>query len=103
MSPGAEALGLPAAGEASLVRVYRSIAAAAATAVLVVTSATTQSPGSEPTAPWTRKTTDGQPDLQGTWVNFDSTPFEADQEAPSLFGNPVNPPAHWADHDSPMS
>ena len=21
----------------------------------------------------------------------------------SLFGNPVNPPAHWADHDSPMS
>ena len=23
-------------------------------------------------------TPDGQPDLQGTWVNFDSTPFETD-------------------------
>ena len=26
---------------------------------------------------WTARTPDGQPDLQGIWVNFDSTPFEA--------------------------
>jgi hypothetical protein len=47
------------------------------------------------------RTRDGQPDLQGKWVNFDSTPFEAD-EAPRPQTN-VNPPAHWADHDSPQS
>jgi hypothetical protein len=47
------------------------------------------------------RTADGQPDLQGTWVNFDSTPFEAD-EAPRAQSN-VNPPAHWTDHDSPTS
>ena len=23
------------------------------------------------------RTADGQPDIQGTWLNFDSTPFEA--------------------------
>ena len=63
-----------------------------------------QTPAPDAAAPpWTRVTPDGQPDLQGTWVNFDSTPFEADSQAPSLFGNPVNPPAHWADHDSPLS
>ena len=33
---------------------------------------------SAPDSAWTRKTPDGQPDLRGTWVNFDSTPFEAD-------------------------
>ena len=54
------------------------------------------------------RTADGQPDLQGTWVNFDSTPFEA----PASVGTPaaapiptapgINPPSHWADHDSPM-
>ncbi len=70
----------------------------AAAAVVFTAAAQSQAP-----APWTRKTPDGQPDLRGTWVNFDSTPFEADREAPSLFGNPVNPPAHWADHDSPIS
>jgi hypothetical protein len=53
-------------------------------------------------APYTpRLTADGQPDLQGTWVNFDGTPFEAD-EAPPTQTN-VNPPAHWTDHDSPLS
>ena len=26
---------------------------------------------------WTGRTPDGQPDLQGVWTNFDSTPFEA--------------------------
>ena len=47
------------------------------------------------------RTANGQPDLQGTWVNFDGTPFEAD-EAPRPSSD-VNPPAHWADHDSPLS
>jgi hypothetical protein len=47
------------------------------------------------------RTADNQPDLQGTWVNFDSTPFEAD--ATPRPQSDVNPPAHWADHDSPMS
>ncbi|HUO68692.1 MAG TPA: hypothetical protein VMV37_14215, partial [Gammaproteobacteria bacterium] len=52
-------------------------------------------------AAWTlTRTPDGQPDLQGMWVNFDSTPFEADT---SLAQSDVNPPAHWTDHDSPMS
>ena len=84
----------------------RSAFVAAAVAVLVAAFAYAQSsePAAEATAAWApRITADGQPDLQGTWVNFDSTPFEADQEAPSLFGNPVNPAAHWADHDSPLS
>jgi hypothetical protein len=49
---------------------------------------------------------DGRPDLQGTWVNFDDTPFEAPGGAPAAPAAPaanagVNPPAHWAEHDSP--
>jgi len=55
---------------------------------------------------WTQKTPDGQPDLQGTWVNFDSTPFEA-QVATAPAGNNagagVGPPDHWTNHDSPNS
>jgi len=55
---------------------------------------------------WTARTPDGQPDLQGTWVNFDSTPFEAPQTptgppAPGG-GAGVNPAAEFAVHDSPM-
>jgi hypothetical protein len=53
-------------------------------------------------ATWTpARTADGQPDLQGKWVNFDNTPFEAD-EAPRPTSN-INPPAHWTEHDSPQS
>jgi hypothetical protein len=53
-------------------------------------------------APWQpRRTPDGQPDLQGIWVNFDGTPFEAGGQGPAQ--SDVNPPAHWADHDSPLS
>ena len=54
------------------------------------------------------QTPDGQPDLRGTWVNFDSTPFEAPPPAGQSNGAPipsapgVNPPSFWADHDSPM-
>ena len=50
---------------------------------------------------------DGRPDLQGTWVNFDDTPFEAPGGAPTAPAAApaptagVNPPAHWTEHDSP--
>jgi hypothetical protein len=84
----------------------RSVAMAAAAAVLAVALAHGQEPVPADSAAtkWAPPlTADGQPDLQGTWVNFDSTPFEADATPASLFGNPVNPPAHWADHDSPIS
>jgi hypothetical protein len=76
------------------------VGAAVAVVFAAVADAQAPAPGS---APWTRKTPDGQPDLQGTWVNFDSTPFEADTTGPLGTIPAVNPPAHWADHDSPMS
>jgi hypothetical protein len=46
---------------------------------------------------------DGRPDLQGMWVNFDDTPFEAPGSAPAAppANTGVNPPAHWTEHDSP--
>jgi hypothetical protein len=55
-------------------------------------------------AKWTpTRTPDGQPDIQGIWVAFDSTPFEAPGAPTVAGGNPnVNPPAHWT-HDSPMA
>jgi hypothetical protein len=52
--------------------------------------------------PQVARLADGKPDLQGTWVNFDDTPFETPGAAPAVAGNPgINPPAHWTDHDSP--
>jgi len=45
--------------------------------LLALGGAVAQPPASR--SGWTpARTPDGQPDLQGTWVNFDSTPFEAD-------------------------
>jgi hypothetical protein len=85
----------------------RSIAIlAAAAAAFLVAAVHAQAPASADSAvtKWTpRLTADGQPDLQGTWVNFDSTPFESDTTGPLGSIPSVNPPAHWADHDSPMS
>lgn len=81
----------------------RSIAAAAA---VITLAACGQAEAPEPrsSSGWVQRfTADGQPDLQGTWVNFDNTPFEPSEQALALFDNPVNPPTHWADHDSPMS
>src|SRR5512145_1115191 len=80
----------------------RSASVAAAAGVLLVVFAYAQAPVHEPQA-WTHRTPDGQPDLQGTWVNFDSTPFESDTTGPLGTIPNVNPPAHWADHDSPVS
>jgi hypothetical protein len=83
-------------------RERRCAVVAAAAAVVFAGVAQPQAP--EPaSATWTRKTPDGQADLQGTWVNFDSTPFETDSTGPLGTIPAVNPPAHWADHDSPMS
>ncbi len=80
----------------------RSAVVAAAATLLLAAPAQGQAPAPAAHSPWTpRYTPDGQPDLQGTWVNFDSTPFEADAAPRQQTG--VNPPAHWADHDSPMS
>ena len=67
--------------------------------LMLVGAAAQEKPATEKAWAPTR-TPDGQPDLQGTWVNFDSTPFEADT---SLSQSNVNPPSHWTDHDSPMS
>jgi hypothetical protein len=76
----------------------------AAVAGLGLAFAYAQTPEGSSAGEWVpRVTADGQTDLQGTWVNFDNTPFEADAASLALFDNPVNPPAHWADHDSPMS
>ena len=47
------------------------------------------------------RTPDGQPDIQGSWVNFDATTFES--SGPGRRITDINPPEHWADHDSPVS
>ena len=81
------------------------VTAATAAAVLVLSAPVVvgQSKGFVP-----GRTPDGQPDLRGMWVNFDSTPFEAPPAAGESNGAPIpsapgiNPPAFWADHDSPM-
>ena len=84
----------------------RSAFVAAAAAVALVAFANAQSPEATggAAAAWApHVTADGQPDLQGMWVNFDSTPFESDTTGPIGSIPNVNPPAHWTDHDSPMS
>jgi hypothetical protein len=57
---------------------------------------------------WTpTRTPDGQPDLQGTWINFDSTPFEASvAQAPApapAAGPSINPASEFADHNHQVS
>jgi hypothetical protein len=56
---------------------------------------------------WTQgRTPDGQPDIQGTWVNFDSTPFETPLPQASVAPRDtagVNPAPEFAVHDSPTS
>jgi hypothetical protein len=59
---------------------------------------------------WTQgRTPDGQPDIQGIWLNFDSTPFEApgpQPAAPAGGGAPaanVGPASEFADHSHQVS
>ena len=57
---------------------------------------------------WTPgRTPDGQPDIEGTWLNFDSTPFEAPvaqpPTAPTPAGANVGPAAEFADHNHQVS
>jgi hypothetical protein len=56
---------------------------------------------------WTPgRTPDGQPDIQGTWLNFDSTPFEASTGQPVATPgtNPgINPASEFADHNHKVS
>ena len=100
-------------------RVVAALAALAAPAALVafvmLVAFAPRAAAQTPKA-WTPpRTPDGQPDLRGTWVNFDSTPFErpgaeppAATLSPGTPGPPgvttaqINPPSHWTDHDSPM-
>src|SRR5918996_1688489 len=56
---------------------------------------------------WTPgRTPDGQPDIQGTWINFDSTPFEApsgEPPRPAAGGANVGPASEFADHNHQVS
>ena len=59
---------------------------------------------------WTLgRTPDGQPDLQGTWINFDSTPFEAPLAQPiarpptGAAAANVGPASEFADHNHQVS
>jgi hypothetical protein len=56
---------------------------------------------------WTPgRTPDGQPDIQGTWINFDATPFEApvaQPPRPAAAGPGVNPAPEFADHNHQVS
>jgi len=53
------------------------------------------------------RTPDGQPDIQGIWLNFDSTPFEAPdpKPAPRAAGDDrgTGPAAEFADHTHKVS
>ena len=64
--------------------------------------------GTQPAAAqtWTQgRTPDGQPDIEGTWINFDSTPFEAPGGAPAQAAGEarVGPASEFADHEHKVS
>lgn len=53
---------------------------------------------------WTvSRTPDGQPDLQGMWTNYDSTPFERLSAAEERPRGPAVSTADWLTQDSPTS
>jgi hypothetical protein len=99
----------------------RSLVLLAAIAIVWVWSANAavaQAPARSPRAVgaapgWSHgRTPDGQPDLQGIWINFDSTPFEtpAAQPAPAAGGAAaanaaarVGPASEFADHSHKIS
>ena len=88
------------------VRVIATLAAFVSLALALSSAPAAQTPAPKTSKTWTpARTPDGQPDIQGTWVNFDSTPFETPGAAPAQPAAPagVSPPSHWADHDSPVN
>jgi hypothetical protein len=85
-----------------LARSSTCLAAAALLALVGTTTVSTQSPQK-----WQPgRTPDGQPDIQGTWLNFDSTPFEAPAADPNARPSAaqaqstsnINPAPEFADH-----
>jgi hypothetical protein len=88
-----------------------SIAAASARAQSAPSAPGASAVTAASTKPWTPgRTPDGQPDLQGTWINFDATPFEA--RAPRPAAPPaartapaanVGPASEFADHSHQIS
>ena len=58
---------------------------------------------------WTPgRTPDGQPDIQGTWINFDSTPFETPvavqkESSGSSAATGIGPASEFADHNHKVS
>lgn len=79
-------------------------------AVLVLALLVASVPAADQAAGQTRgwtppRTADGQPDVQGTWVNFDSTPFETagPDSRPTGGDAGTGPAAEFAVHDSPQN
>ena len=81
---------------------HRVVTALGVSAVVIVCVSLASAPvvGQVPTAaakttavkPWTApRTPDGQPDLQGMWLNFDSTPFERPATEPRPVAEPTAP------------
>src|SRR5689334_8053555 len=53
---------------------------------------------------WTvARTPDGQPDLQGTWTNYDTTPFEQLRPEERPPREPAVSTADWLVQDGPVS
>jgi hypothetical protein len=80
----------------------RSVTAVCFSTLLATVVVAAQTPGA--LHKWTlQRTPDGQPDLQGIWVNFDRTPFEMPAAEPEVSTRLPGGPANWADHDSPTN
>jgi hypothetical protein len=86
----------------------RSLARAATAAIMVTCGplllASLQSDRNGAGKPWTvARTPDGQPDLQGTWTNYDQTPFEQLRKEEIAARGPAVSTQDWLVQDSPAS
>src|SRR6188472_2908506 len=77
--------------------------------VAFVTAVVTAAGAAAQTAWKQGRTPDGQPDLQGIWLNFDGTPFEAASAQPAApaatatAAANVGPASEFADHNHKVS